>query len=141
MRRERRHGPMTDHASGAGPLRVAYVLKRYPRLSETFILNELLALEALGVELSITSLLAREPEAAEHAGVRQVRADVRYAVGTGRWRRRAAHVRVAARWPAAYLAVALDTAIAALWRRDPEARKSFRRAVVVADRVDRAGAD
>lgn len=38
-------------------LRVAYVLKMFPRLSETFILNELLELERRGVELSIFSLM------------------------------------------------------------------------------------
>jgi len=36
--------------------RVGYVLKRYPRYSETFIVNEILALEAAGVEIEIFSL-------------------------------------------------------------------------------------
>jgi len=39
------------------PLRVGYVLKMFPRLSETFILNELLELERQGAELSVFSLL------------------------------------------------------------------------------------
>ncbi|MGE3163964.1 MAG: glycosyltransferase [Planctomycetota bacterium] len=39
------------------PLRVGYILKMFPRLSETFILNELLELEAQGVELSVFSLM------------------------------------------------------------------------------------
>ena len=38
------------------PLRVGYVLKRFPRLSETFILNEMLALERAGIELTVFSL-------------------------------------------------------------------------------------
>jgi colanic acid/amylovoran biosynthesis glycosyltransferase len=38
------------------PLRVAYVVKRYPRFSETFIVGEILALEALGVEIEVFSL-------------------------------------------------------------------------------------
>lgn len=36
--------------------RVGYVLKRYPRYSETFVVNEILALERLGVELTIFAL-------------------------------------------------------------------------------------
>ncbi len=39
------------------PLRVGYVLKMFPRLSETFILNELLALEAAGIDASVFSLM------------------------------------------------------------------------------------
>lgn len=44
------------------PLKVAYVLKRFPRLSETFILNEVLELERQGVEVEILSLLRPPPE-------------------------------------------------------------------------------
>jgi len=36
--------------------RVGYVVKRYPRYSETFIVNEILAHEAAGVEVEIFSL-------------------------------------------------------------------------------------
>ncbi len=36
--------------------RIAYVVKRYPRYSETFIVNEILAHEAAGTELDIFSL-------------------------------------------------------------------------------------
>src|SRR5262245_36679797 len=39
------------------PLRVGYVVKRYPRYSETFIVNEILAHEAAGLEMAIFSLL------------------------------------------------------------------------------------
>ena len=38
------------------PLRVGYVLKRYPRYSETFIVNEILAHEAAGLDVEIFSL-------------------------------------------------------------------------------------
>ena len=56
-------------------LKVGYVLKRYPRLSETFILNEILAHEAAGLELHIFSL--REPEPGpQHEDVKRVRARV-----------------------------------------------------------------
>lgn len=40
----------------AGPPRVAYVLKRYPRLSQTFVLNEMLELERQGVDLTVVAL-------------------------------------------------------------------------------------
>ncbi|RMH10178.1 MAG: colanic acid biosynthesis glycosyltransferase WcaL [Planctomycetota bacterium] len=56
-------------------LKVGYVLKRYPRLSETFILNEILAHEAAGLQLHIFSL--REPEPGpQHEDVKRVRAGV-----------------------------------------------------------------
>lgn len=38
------------------PLAVGYVLKRYPRFSETFVVNEILALEKAGVEVEIFAL-------------------------------------------------------------------------------------
>ena len=37
--------------------KIGYVLKRFPRLSETFILNELLELERLGSPIQIYSLI------------------------------------------------------------------------------------
>lgn len=62
------------------PLRVAYVLKMYPRFSETFIVNELLAHEAAGVEVTIYSL--RPPlDGRFHASYAQVAAPVRYVPG------------------------------------------------------------
>ena len=39
------------------PFRVAYVVKRYPRFSETFIVNEILANEESGLDMVIFSLL------------------------------------------------------------------------------------
>lgn len=58
-------------------MRVAYLLKTFPKLSETFVLNEILELERQGLELHIFSL--REPsEAKVHAGVAQVAAGVTY---------------------------------------------------------------
>ncbi len=55
----------------SGDRRVACLLKRYPRLSETFILHEILELERQGVELCLFSLLEREQGCwrAEGAGV------------------------------------------------------------------------
>lgn len=59
------------------PPKVAYVLKRFPRLSETFVVNEVLALERLGVPVEIFSL--REPRAEpRHEMLRALRAPTTY---------------------------------------------------------------
>src|SRR5579859_259263 len=58
-------------------MKIAYLLKTFPKLSETFILNEILELERQGMELHIFSL--REPsETKVHGAVAQVRAGVTY---------------------------------------------------------------
>ena len=57
--------------------RVAYVLKRFPRLSETFIRNEIQELERRDVCLEIFSLL-RPEELASHQAVARLRARVTY---------------------------------------------------------------
>jgi glycosyltransferase involved in cell wall biosynthesis len=59
------------------PLRVGYVLKMYPRFSETFIVNEVLALEAAGTDVEIFSL--RPPlDGRFHEALADVRAPVHY---------------------------------------------------------------
>jgi glycosyltransferase involved in cell wall biosynthesis len=58
-------------ARDLGP--VAYVMKRYPRLSETFILNEIRVMERLGADLQIFSLLQPEPPP-HHPMVSEVKA-------------------------------------------------------------------
>ena len=55
--------------------RLAYLLKKFPRLSETFILNELLAQERLGRELHIFSRRAPDNEP-RHAELARLRATV-----------------------------------------------------------------
>lgn len=59
------------------PLRIGYVLKRFPRFSETFILNELLALQASGAECHVFSLL-NPPDEPRHARLADLRAPVTY---------------------------------------------------------------
>ncbi len=54
---------------------IAYILKRFPRFSETFILNELLAHEAAGYKTRVYSLLA-PPEEPRHARLADLKADV-----------------------------------------------------------------
>src|SRR5258708_35551770 len=60
-----------------GGLRIGYVLKMFPRLSETFILNEILELERQGVSLHIFSL-KRPVDAVSHPQVKSLRPPVTY---------------------------------------------------------------
>ncbi len=57
--------------------KIAYLMKTYPRLSETFILNEILGLEDLGAQLHIFSL-RRPDETTFHPAVDNVNAAVTY---------------------------------------------------------------
>ena len=68
--------PQKRHGRGR-QLKVGYVLKRFPRLTETFILNEILELERQGVEVEIYSLLQPRDEP-RHALVGQIKASVYY---------------------------------------------------------------
>lgn len=54
---------------------IAYILKRFPRFSETFILNELLAHEAAGASTHVYSLLS-PPDEPRHARLSQLKAQV-----------------------------------------------------------------
>jgi len=64
-------------AAGLGPGRVAFVLKGYPRLSETFIAQEIRALEQRGLDILIVSL--RHPtDPATHPVHQQIKAPVLY---------------------------------------------------------------
>lgn len=57
--------------------KVCYVLKRYPRFSETFIVNEILGLEARGIEVCIVAL--KPPvEGVFHESLSRVKAKVIY---------------------------------------------------------------
>ena len=59
------------------PLRVGYVLKRFPRLTETFILNEMLELERQGAIVEVFSL--REPrDEPRHPDLGKLKARVHY---------------------------------------------------------------
>ena len=61
--------------------KIGYVLKRFPRLSETFILNELLALEGLGTPLEVYSLIdvtAEESNRPRHKLVGELKSQVTY---------------------------------------------------------------
>ena len=70
-------GPPAARSPTAGPPTIGFVLKGYPRLSETFITQEILALEARGLRLHLVSL--RHPtDASVHPVHARVRAPVTY---------------------------------------------------------------
>ena len=63
--------------TGPPTLKIAYILKMFPRFSETFILSEILELERSGVDLRIFSL--KHPnDGRTHADVLRVKAPVTY---------------------------------------------------------------
>jgi glycosyltransferase involved in cell wall biosynthesis len=68
------HRPGPDRS---GSHHVGYLLKQYPRLSETFILNEIVGLEERGIEVSVFSL-RHATEGRFHPDVARVRANVHY---------------------------------------------------------------
>lgn len=121
---------MSPNAPAIDGRPVLYVLKRFPRLSETFVLREILGVEAAGVHVLIDSLMAAEPGLV-HADLADVRAVVRHLPShprTGQapvWR---AHVRVARRHPMRWLLLAITAKRTRLWRR-------FLQAGMVADRI------
>ncbi|MBK1671373.1 colanic acid biosynthesis glycosyltransferase WcaL [Rhodovibrio sodomensis] len=69
--------PLSDRASGIPATKLAVVLKGYPRLSETFIAQELHALEARGFELQLISL-RRPYDPKTHPIHDEIRAPVSY---------------------------------------------------------------
>ncbi|HEX9370510.1 MAG TPA: glycosyltransferase [Roseiflexaceae bacterium] len=85
--------------------RIGYIIRSYPRLSQTFIVNEILALEELGQQLHLFPIAdPREPIV--QAQVAAVRAPVDYleqATRRGRAAILAEHLRAALESPARYL--------------------------------------
>jgi colanic acid/amylovoran biosynthesis glycosyltransferase len=63
-------------------VKIGYVVKRYPRYSETFIVNEILAHEAAGMEIEIFSLLPPEDGHFQDV-ISRVRAPVTYLPSKG----------------------------------------------------------
>src|SRR5215469_9023991 len=84
---------------------IAYIVKAWPRLSETFILNEIISLEQRGVPIHIFSV--REPDnGPSHKKVTQVRAKVTYLALRPHWKQAvAANLRLLWRQPRRYLRV------------------------------------
>ncbi|MCZ8102039.1 MAG: glycosyltransferase [Burkholderiales bacterium] len=77
--------PIHDVPRQTNPLRVGYVLKRFPRLSQTFVLAEILELERRGVDVRVASLLPALDDAEKVASQRlRARVDV-LSDGAARW--------------------------------------------------------
>lgn len=66
-----------DNQAASKPATIAYLLKGYPRLSETFILQEILGLERRGIQLQLFSLVDPK-EDLTHPSIEQVQAPVCY---------------------------------------------------------------
>jgi colanic acid/amylovoran biosynthesis glycosyltransferase len=119
----------------AEPHSVGYVLRKFPVLSETFILNEILALEDRGLEVHIFPLApTRDPRF--HDGLGRLRSTIHYVPGPSDLRTLLRHARrQAKRSPARYrrqlMRVLATGRPALLWR--------FLQASYVADRARRAG--
>src|SRR5438552_14217910 len=77
--------------------KIGYVLKRFPRLSETFILNELLELERLATPIQIYSLIdatAEETGSPRHKLLQELKSPVMYLPGRKpfrKWRIKLSH--------------------------------------------------
>ena len=113
---------------------VLYVLKRFPRLSETFVLREVLGLEAAGVRVLVDALLPPE-DSPTHAELDAVRAEVRYVPRHARLREPAiarTHLVLALRRPLRWATLALRARHDGTWRR-------FVQGGIVAERVRREG--
>ncbi len=135
--------------ASAAPLRpgatVGYLAKRFPRLSETFILDEILGLEAAGVPLRLFAI-GDPGESVIQPDVSRVASPVGYLhVGRGRWasaldylRFLRAHARLLRRRPLRWCAVVAHIAVA---RRHMSTLKHFLEAGALALDLERADAN
>ncbi|MDH5564149.1 MAG: glycosyltransferase [Nitrospirota bacterium] len=119
-----------DHSS------IAYILMEYPRVSESFIINEIYQLERMGVSLQLFSV-KKPKDAKVHETVKKIEAPITYLPsvtslsGTPfvQWLQTnlpsflSAHRSLALRRPLAYIRVLVE-ALTMMWRyREPGARK------------------
>lgn len=97
---------------------VAFLVKTFPKLSETFVLGEVLGLERRGLSLAIFTLQP-PAETVRHAAIARVRATVRHLNAPGEARRGALadHLAAWAAHPIGYL----RAAVLCVRRREPEA--------------------
>lgn len=58
-------GPVADRSGGGQSPRVAYIMSRFPKITETFVLYEMSALQDLGAHVEVFPLL-REPDGPRH---------------------------------------------------------------------------
>ena len=119
--------------------KIAYILKMYPRFSETFIVNEILELERQGVDVRIYSL--RKPDDGRfHASLARVKAGVIYVPQYPQMepeRVLAAQELLILTHPAAYFKLLADVEA----RGHPYAVKRFQQACVIAAHLLRQPVD
>ena len=120
---------------------VAYVVKAWPRLSETFIVNEIISLEQRGVRIRIFSIKDPDPGPA-HSKIAQVRAKVTYLGIRSHWKQALlANLRSLCRRPGRYLRVLGHVVAAKLIRRRFGPPPHFFQAGFLADVLAREPAD
>ena len=120
---------------------IAYIVKAWPRLSETFILNEIISLEQRGVAIRIFSVKAPDPGPA-HSKVAQVRAKVTCLALRQQWKQVvAAHLRLLRRQTGRYLRLFLQVISAKVIRRRYGLPRHFFQAGYLADILSREPAD
>ncbi len=116
---------------------IAYVVKAWPRLSETFILNEIISLEKLGVPIRIYSVKDPDPGPA-HSKVAQVRAKVTYLALRSHWKQAiAGNLRLLCRRPGQYLRILAHVVAAKFLRRRFGPPRHFFQAAYLADNLSR----
>ena len=112
---------------------IGYIVKAWPRLSETFILNEIIAVERRGVPLRIFSVKDPDPGVA-HAKVGGVRAQATYFSLLGHWRSALlANFRVLSRRPGRYGRTFWEATVRAVRSRRFAAIRRFFQAAYLAD--------
>ena len=123
------------------PCKIGYVVKAWPRLSETFILNEILSLEQRGVPIRIFAV--READAGPcHGKVAQVRAKVTCLAMRPHWKQVVkANLRFLGREPGRYLRLLLHVIAAKVIRRRFGPPRHFFQAAYLADILSREPVD
>src|SRR5215472_14754751 len=132
---------MPEHTGSHEKRVIAYIVKAWPRLSETFVLNEILSLEQRGVVIRIFSV--REPDAGpSHSKVAQVRAKVTCLALQPHWKQAvAANLRLLCQQPGRYLRILLEIITANVIRHRFDPPRTFFAAVYLADILSREPAD
>ena len=127
----------TAHREQAtAPLRLGFLVKVWPKLSETFILEEVLGLERQGVNLHLYTL-APPSDAIRHQEVAQVRAPVS-AVPSRAWSQAGAHA-LAHAWCAGRRPLAWLRTLAQALRRGGPGLRAFAQAPWLARALHRQG--
>ncbi len=101
MTPDRRVSAVRDTRASGRDVKVAYLMSRFPKITETFVLYEILALEKAGVRVEVFPLL-REHEPVAHAEAQALVARAHYRPFLS-WAMVGAHLHYLARAPLSYL--------------------------------------